>query len=74
MDDERPAGADELPLGVGYGAALAGRLGPCPSIEDRCPIRPGELHAPEKCRLEDCLRRPYDPLHAKEIRALLETF
>ena len=74
MDDERPVGADELPFGVGYGAALVGKLGPCPSMEERCPIRPDELHAPEKCQLVDCLRRPYDPPHAKKLRELLEPF
>ena len=47
---------EEIPMGIAFGAALVGELGPCPGIGERCPIRPGELHAPEKCRLEDCPR------------------
>lgn len=56
MTNQNTNAAEEIPMGIAFGAALVGKLGPCPSMGERCPIRLGELHAPEKCRLEDCPR------------------
>ncbi len=54
MGDRKPEGANDLPLGVGYGAALAGMLGPC--TLQGCPIRKRELYQYGKCTLDECPR------------------
>lgn len=56
MANSATSGSEEVPMGIAFGAALVGALGPCSLGETRCPIQPGELHAPEKCQLGDCPR------------------
>ncbi len=46
----------EVPVGVAYGAGLAltQAVGPCG--RPHCPIRNGEVFAPEKCMNDECGR------------------